>query len=174
MLKNLILTLISDDKPGIVEIISRVIANHEGNWLDSQLAHLGGKFAGVIRVQIDEAQQQQLASGLEKLESQSIKVFIDECVQEETAPAEIKTLSFIATGPDRPGIVREISSALAHYRINLEKLDTRLSSMPYSGEPLFEAEGIMAIPADLNRSELDERLDTIANELAMDIVLRGK
>jgi len=172
MLKNLILTLISDDKPGIVEIISRVIADHGGNWLDSQLAHLGGKFAGVIRVQIHTDQEQQLTAGLQKLNERAIKVFIDECPTAETLADRAKTLSFLATGPDRPGIVREISSALAHYRINVEKLDTRLSSMPYSGEPLFEAEGVMAIPSDLNRNELDERLDYIANELAMDIVLR--
>lgn len=170
MLKNLIVTLISDDKPGIVESIARVIAAYDGNWLESQLAHLAGKFAGVIRVQIDAARQSELVAALEQLSQQQIRVFIDES-SDVLGRTSATTLSFHATGPDRPGIVREISGALAHYQINLEKLDTHLSSMPYSGEPLFEAEGVMAVPVTLDRHELAEHLDHIANELAMDIVL---
>lgn len=172
MLKNLIVTLISDDKPGIVESIARVIAAYDGNWLESQLAHLAGKFAGVIRVQIKENRQSELVAALEQLSQQQIRVFVDESSDVPNSKSAI-TLSFHATGPDRPGIVREISGALAQYQINLEKLDTRLSSMPYSGEPLFEAEGIMAIPNSLERHQLAEHLDRIANELAMDIVLRN-
>ncbi|WP_045860562.1 glycine cleavage system protein R [Teredinibacter purpureus] len=171
MLKNLIVTLISDDKPGIVESVASVITQHHGNWLESQLAKLAGKFAGVVRIQVDASNEAALAAALNEMSNQRMTVLVDEC-NETTASADTnQTLHFHATGPDRPGIVKEISSALALYQINLEKLDTRLSSMPYSGDPLFEAEGIMAVPTSLNRSDLTEKLDDIADELAMDIVL---
>ncbi|WP_185231574.1 glycine cleavage system protein R [Teredinibacter franksiae] len=171
MLKNQIITLLSDDKPGIVESIASVITRHNGNWLESQLAQLGGKFAGVIRVQIEEEKLQALREALEQLSSQQIRVYLDDCSEQTASTANNLTLSFHATGPDRPGIVREISSTLAQYQINLEKLDTRLSSMPYSGDPLFEAEGSMSVPPGLDRHQLEERLDEIANTLAMDISL---
>jgi len=171
MLKNLIITLLSDDKPGVVESIAEAVSRCNGNWLESQLAQLGGKFAGVIRVQLEDTQQATLTEQLHLLAHKGIRVFVDECSDTDKTQNSGQILAFRATGPDRPGIVREISSALAHYQINVERLDTRLSSMPYSGDPLFEAEGSMSIPASLDYNELTEKLDSIANELAMDITI---
>jgi len=169
MLKNLVITLISEDHPGIVESISSVIASHGGNWLESQLAHLAGKFAGVVRVQVETVNHDALKQQLESMANIHIQVFED--TGETRGKSSGKLLKFIASGPDRPGIVHEISSALAEYQINLEKLDTRVSSMPYSGEPLFEAEGKMLAPSELEPGELAERFDAVANTLAMDISL---
>lgn len=173
MHSTLILTLMSDDKPGVVEAVANAIAAHNGNWLESQLAHLAGKFAGVVQVQIPSEAQEALVSTLEALrDTHRIRVFIDQ-VEASAQGANKNTLYFHAIGPDRPGIVREVAHTLADYGINMEKLDTRLSSMPYSGEPLFEAEGTLTLPDDLNRAALEERLDDIANTLAMDITLKN-
>ena len=49
----LVLTVIADDKPGIVEKLSSVIADHHGNWLESRMAQMAGKFAGILRISID-------------------------------------------------------------------------------------------------------------------------
>ena len=49
----LILTIIGEDKPGIVESLAEVIADHSGNWLESSMSHLAGKFAGILRVGVD-------------------------------------------------------------------------------------------------------------------------
>ncbi len=171
MIKNLIITLISDDKPGVVETVSKIITEHQGNWLESQLAKLAGKFAGVIRIQLEDSRQKALENALSA--NNDIHVQIHEDHSAVAAANTTQILSFHATGPDRPGIVREISSTLAQYKINLEKLDTRVSSMPYSGDPMFEAEGQMAVPESIDRHELAERFDQIADSLAMDITLTG-
>ena len=42
---NLVLTVIGKDRPGIVELLSQIVAAHEGNWLESRMAHLAGEFA---------------------------------------------------------------------------------------------------------------------------------
>ena len=41
MTNFLVLTVIADDKPGIVEQLSAVIARHGGNWLESRMATYG-------------------------------------------------------------------------------------------------------------------------------------
>lgn len=171
MLKILVISLLCDDRPGIVESLANAIADHQGNWLESQLAQLAGKFAGVVRVQISEDQEAALRSALNQLGERKIQIFIEEDREAQSTHSGCRRLSFRATGPDRPGIVREISHALAQYDINLEKLDTQLSSMAYSGDPLFEAWGVMAVPSALGYNDLADRLDEVANELAMDIVL---
>ena len=49
---NLVLTLIGPDRPGLVEAVAQPIAANGGNWLESRMAHLGGKFAGILRVDV--------------------------------------------------------------------------------------------------------------------------
>ncbi|MGB4246421.1 MAG: ACT domain-containing protein, partial [Pseudohongiellaceae bacterium] len=49
MATYLVLTIIGDDKPGLVELLSETIARHSGNWLESNMSHLAGKFAGILR-----------------------------------------------------------------------------------------------------------------------------
>ena len=41
-----VLTVLGDDRPGLVDSLSGVVAAHHGNWERSQMARLGGKFAG--------------------------------------------------------------------------------------------------------------------------------
>ena len=49
----LILTVIGDDRPGLVGELAAVISAHQGNWLESSMAQLAGKFAGIVEVGVD-------------------------------------------------------------------------------------------------------------------------
>ena len=49
-------------------------------------------------------------------------------------------------GQDRPGIVREISHALASFGINVEELQTECASAAMSGETLFKARARLSLP----------------------------
>ena len=60
MANFLVLTVIADDKPGIVEQLSATIARNGGNWLESRMAHMAGKFAGILRVAIPAEQSNSL------------------------------------------------------------------------------------------------------------------
>jgi len=44
---SVVLTLIGDDRPGLVESVSEVLAAHGANWEQSRMASLAGKFAGI-------------------------------------------------------------------------------------------------------------------------------
>ena len=48
MQKQLVLTILADDQPGIVEQLASVIINHKGNWTQSSMSRLGEKFAGIL------------------------------------------------------------------------------------------------------------------------------
>lgn len=66
----LILTVIGDDKPGLVGKLAATISAHHGNWLESSMSHLAGKFAGIVKVAVpaDHAEALQAAlSGLSGL-----------------------------------------------------------------------------------------------------------
>lgn len=171
MFNNFILTVVSDDKPGIVDAIAKVVSQCEGNWLESRLVKLGGKFAGVVHVTLPKDNEDPLKQALTNLKQQGISVTLEQHSQEGEASAETTSAKFHAVGPDRPGIVKEITQALLQHNINLAEIETSLSSMPYSGEPLFEAEGYLQVPEGADLSKLQDAMADIADALGLDIVV---
>ncbi len=168
---QLVLTVLSDDRPGVVEQLAQTISQHHGNWLESRMAQLAGKFAGILQVAVAQEHQQQLQAALNDLNSKGFKIVVDNAVN-ITRP-ECREFSFSVVGNDRPGIVREIAQAFAARHINMGELETACSSMPWSGEPLFEATGVIEVPKVVDMNELYDYLDKIADDLAVDIRLES-
>lgn len=171
MQTQLVLTIISDDKPGVVELLAQTITQHQGNWLESRMAHLAGKFAGILQVAVDRDNEAALRQALESLGNQGLKIVVESAA--ETLKPSGKEFQFSVVGSDRPGIVFEIAQAFASRHINMSELETACSSMPWSGEPMFEATGLIQVPKSVDMDELYEQLDTIADELAIDVRLES-
>ena len=168
---QLILTVICDDKPGVVEQLAQTISKHHGNWLESRMAHLAGKFAGILQVAVAEAHQHELRAALTKLDTDGYKIVVENALV--VSKPECRKFSFTVVGNDRPGIVLEIAQEFASRHINMGELETACSSMPWSGEPLFEASGVIEVPKTVNMNELYDQLDKMADELALDICLES-
>lgn len=168
---QLVLTVLSDDRPGVVEQLAQTISQHHGNWLESRMAQLAGKFAGILQVAVAQEHQHQLQAALNDLNNKGFKIVVDNAVN--TSKPEYREFSFSVVGNDRPGIVREIAQAFAARHINMGELETACSSMPWSGEPLFEATGVIEVPKAVDMNELYDYLDKIADDLAVDIRLES-
>lgn len=165
----LIITLLSDDQPGIVQQLAQVISDHQGNWLESRMAQLAGKFAGILKVTIDSSRTDTLTQALKQLSGDGIQILIDNATETENSQGNM--LTFELVGADRIGIVNEISQAFAAKNINIDEMETQCSSMPWSGEPLFEAKGKLLAPAGVDTEELLDQLDIIEEKLAVDITI---
>jgi glycine cleavage system regulatory protein len=170
MTTTLVLTVIGDDRPGLVEQLAQVIARNSGNWLESSMSQLAGKFAGILRVSVPDEQAEQLISELQSL-SGSLKLVIEKG-NGASLPEASQSLHLSLIGNDRPGIIREISAALARQRVNVEELDTECTIAPMSGETLFNAEVHLKVPSDLDLDELQRGLEQIADDLIVDIQFR--
>nr|WP_324259617.1 ACT domain-containing protein [Cellvibrio fontiphilus] len=168
---QLVLTVLCDDRPGVVELLAQTISRHHGNWLESRMAHLAGKFAGILQVAVAEQHQAELRSALTQLAEKGLKIVIEDAVT--ISKPNCREFDFSVVGNDRPGIVREIAQAFAARHINMGELETACSSMPWSGEPLFEATGVIEVPKTVDMNELYDYLDKIADELAVDIRLES-
>ena len=168
---NLVFTFIGNDKPGLVERISNTVAAHHGNWLESRLAQLAGKFAGIIRVNVPSANSLALSEALCALGTEGLKVIVENALVTHEDERPLRFMLSVV-GLDRPGIVKEISRALATHNINVLELDTHLSSAPMSGDSLFNASALIAAPTGVNVEHLRDQLDIIANELTIEIDLK--
>lgn len=165
----LVITLLSNDHPGIVKQVADVVSAHKGNWLESRMSQLAGKFAGILKVSVDEATNAELTQALSTLSESGIQVLVEKA--ETLEPEQGKTLTFELVGADRIGIVSEISQAFSEKGINIDELETHCSSMPWSGEPLFEANGLLVAPSDIDTEQLMDHLDAIEDKLGVDITL---
>jgi len=169
MATYLVLTIIGDDKPGLVEKLAETIARHSGSWLESNMSHLAGKFAGILRVSVEESHADALVSDLQALSS--ILKLVVEKVSVADFVEEQRTLLLSLVGNDRPGIVKEISRALAAAHVNVEDLSSFISSAPMSGETLFNAKALLKVPVDLETSALQSQLERLADDLIVEISL---
>jgi len=167
---DLVLTLIGPDRPGLVEAVAEVVARHGGNWLESRMAHLAGKFAGILRIEVPAEKAQSLSAALAELETRGLKV-VGEPSGEAGPPAPGRTLALELVGLDRPGIVRDISQLLANGGANVEELATDRSSAPMSGEMLFLAKARVRLPGDADLGTLRNALERLANDLLVEIRL---
>lgn len=167
---SLVLTLLGPDRPGLVEAVADVIAAHGGNWLESRMAHLAGKFAGVLRAEVPAEKVPALVQALGRLESRGLKILAEAAPGAENA-ADQRTMDLELVGLDRPGIVREISQLLAQHGVNVEELTTDRSSAPMSGEMLFRARARVHVPGDADLVRLRGGLERLANDLVVEIRL---
>jgi glycine cleavage system regulatory protein len=164
---SLVLTAIGDDKPGLVEQLSTVISRHNGNWLESSMSHLAGKFAGIVCVSVDENDLDALKRDLAALPGLRITAEVS-----GEPPAEARRrLTLVLVGHDRIGIVREVAQVLARHAVNVEELNTHTASAPMSAEILFHATAELTASPDLDSSALVRELEQISNDLIVDITL---
>jgi len=169
---HLVLTVIAPDQPGLVERIAQCIAAHGGNWLESRMSRMAGQFAGILKVAVPAEGYDELVEGLQALNSQGIRVLLAHSGSEPTTSWQEIELELV--GNDRPGIVRDITRLLAEHGVNLESLDTDVLSAPMSGEPLFRAEARLAVPSELSLEVLQGRLETLADDLMVELNLRSE
>jgi glycine cleavage system regulatory protein len=164
----LILTVIGDDRPGLVGELAAAISAHQGNWLESSMAQLAGKFAGIVEVEVDSANAAALSAALGQLKG--LKVTVESAAPQKSA-LKGRRLKLALVGHDRIGIVREVSQVLANHAVNVESLDTHTSSAPMSAAVLFHAVAELTAAPDLDVGALTGELERISNDLMVDITL---
>jgi glycine cleavage system regulatory protein len=163
------LTCVGDDRPGLVSAISTPISAHGASWERSQMARLAGKFAGVLLLEVPDDEAEALVADLTALEEIGLHVLLERTDQPPAQPTARLHLDLI--GADHPGIVAEISRALAAYRIGIEELSTDVRDAPMAGGRLFEAQAVLVAPPETDVDDLHATLEALADELMVEIRL---
>jgi len=171
MSKALVLTLIGADRPGLVERVSQVIADHDGSWEQSRMARLAGHFAGILQVRVPDDRAADLSRALGALSSEGLAINVTDSEPAEGVEGET-LLDLELVGQDRPGIVKEIARAAASVGVNVLSLESHVSPAPMSGETLFTARARLQAPPSLAVDALRESLEKIAEDLMADIHVR--
>lgn len=166
---TLVLTVVGDDRAGLVAAVAEVVDAHGGNWERSQLAELAGTFAGVIEVSVAADHESALRAALVSVEG-----LMTVAVPAKEQGADASTtfpMSFTVLGNDRPGIVREIAGALSAHGVSIDRLTTETRDAAMAGGRLFEATVIARAPASVDLAAVTDELERLASEIQVDVTV---
>ena len=162
------ITFVGVDRPGIVQELTALVREHEGNWLESKMTRMAGKFAGVAMVEIRTEALEGLTTAFQDIPEMSVMC---ESSGRQGSDAGALGYQLNIVGLDRLGILQEVTKELSVKQINVIDLDTRVAAAPMSGDKMFYADASVLVPSSVDLVNLHERLDVIADDLGVDILL---
>jgi glycine cleavage system transcriptional repressor len=173
MRKNFVLTLTGPDRLGIVESVTKMLLEYDGNVEASRMARLGGEFAMLMLFSMPEEQVAGLDNGVQNLVSQGFRV--STCLTDQTyaqkyagwLPYEIDV-----RGADHEGIIHQVAAYLLQRGINIESMDTGVTPAPMSGTPIFTMTAVVMVPPTISDHDWDDHLEKVANQLDVDISVK--
>lgn len=164
-----VLTAVGDDRPGLVDEVTRYITERGGNLEDSRMVNLRGQFAMMMLVAGSEEAMARLHDGLGGLRRGSN-------VHAELRPADAGAAERPPALPfrlntwamDHPGLMQSVSHLLGQLGVNIESVDSSLRPAPYTNTPLFEMELVLSVPAETHVASLREKLGDLCDEMNID------
>lgn len=170
MTTTLVLSVIGNDRAGLVKALADVIEQEGGNWERSHLSELAGKFAGIVVVTVPGERADGLRAALEPLHG-----LLDVAVHDATVAEDLvesgQEVRVELLGNDRPGIVGAVSGVLAQHGLSVAELVSTTSDAPMAGGRLFEAIAVATVPAGADLDALQGDLERLATEMMVDLTL---
>jgi len=166
---KLVLTVVGDDRAGLVAALAEVVSAHGGNWEESQLAELAGTFAGIVVVSVPDDAVVAFSAALGELDG-LLKITTHPGSAAEV-PRHWQGLTLSVLGNDHPGIIRDISAALSRHDLSIESLTSQTMDAPMAGGRLFEAQVVARVPQGADLGEIRAELERLASEILVDIAL---
>jgi glycine cleavage system transcriptional repressor len=168
MNKQLVLSALGADQPGLVNKISQHILTLGLNIEDSRMSVLGGEFAYMLLVSGKEATLQQLADSIPELE----KNFSDLIFSSKfTQPRQHQpSLSYTANvhALDHQGIIHNLAQFFSDRNINIENLNTSSYAAPHTGSKMFSVDLKLSIPESISINQLREAFIEHCDSLNLD------
>ena len=170
MKARVILVVTGSDRPGLTKGLADAVHAAGGNWLESHLSRLGGKYVGSVLVELDAAGLPELEAQVRSVDANGLRVSL--IAADDETPIGGDTLTVELVGQDHPGIVREVTTVLAALGVNIDSLTTSTQHGAWSGEPLFRAEARVSLPQGVDRDEVQAALEAISGEVMVDFTVR--
>jgi glycine cleavage system transcriptional repressor len=166
--RELAVTAVGSDRPGIVAAITGALLGVGGNLEDVRAALLRGSFATVLAVAVpDEVTADDVTAALRPVAVElGLGIWIGEAAPKPPGPPRPRCVLSVY-GADHPGIVHGVSTALADRDVNVVDLSARLV-----GEPPIYVLGIEAeLPEGLDPLALQADLHGVAEGLEVELTV---
>jgi glycine cleavage system transcriptional repressor len=156
----------------VARITDEIVA-HDANIEESHMARLGGEFVVLMLLSLSNGKSQTLLAGLERLNSDQVKVFVKETdlarlkVFEGFVPYEISVV-----GADHEGIVHHVAEYLTELRCQIDDMETYVTRAAVTGTPFFSMMAKVKVPPRISLQQLRDRLEELGDQLDVDISVK--
>eukprot|EP00850_Spirogloea_muscicola_P003230 SM000013S26399 [mRNA] locus=s13:95141:96700:- [translate_table: standard] len=188
--RQLVVTAMGPDRPGIVSRLSKRVLECGGNVEESRMVRLAGDFTVLMLVTIDATtprKAEEVRGRLLELDDLQVSTRWTS-PSKEAVPSKRRFRHLALRGADNPGLVYNVTEYLASNDINIEYLETstqegasrdcRLDVLqgavvqaPFGGTTLFTMEGIIALPPGLPTGKLVGELQALEATLGVEIAV---
>lgn len=153
MRTDIVLTLTGPDRVGIVEEVTRVLLDLDGNVDTSRMARLGGEFAILMQASLPKERLARVEDAFAELSGQGYSLTIRPAHPSEVVHPDWRAYRVTVSGADHEGIVHEVAAVLSAAGITIEAAETGTTAAPVSGTPLFHMSALVLVPPSVEEAD---------------------
>jgi glycine cleavage system transcriptional repressor len=172
MQSRYIMTAFGKDRPGIVADVTQVLYENNCNLEDTTMSMLSDEFTiNLLFSTNDDNIESTLLEECRNLEhKKNISALIRPLKERrQVNQAGFSTCTLHVEGMDQAGIVYKISRFLSDNSLNIIDLKSTMKVTPESGTALYLMDIHIQVPESTSRRALGEGLNTVAEELNVEI-----
>ena len=175
-MKRFIITVLGQDRPGIIAAVSGTLFDHTCNIEAVSQTILQTQFSGTFIISTPEGLAQEALRGhLKKgLDPLSLDVFLKPIDTEAIMPDAVESEAFVITtrGPDQKGLVARITAIIAGYGVNVTNLQAvfKGGDDPDDNIMIYEVD----VPTRIDQQSLHRDLRQKADELHLEISIQHR
>lgn len=167
-MRNMTVTAVGKDRPGIVAGVTRVFYELGCNLADCSMTRLSEQFAMILLIQVPgDVSEERLRRALEAPEAEFGLAINVSPASTAVRSAEERPFVISLYGADHPGIVYRVTSELARQGVNVTDLLSRIV-----GDNIYSVVLQVDIPPALDQQSLESQLRELAADLQVELMLR--
>jgi glycine cleavage system transcriptional repressor len=168
MLNHLVITAVGNDRPGIVNELTKQILDSGCNIQDSRMTILGGEFAIILLLAGTWNSIAKAEDSLPRVAQQLGLSLTSKRTESRSKQGNMLSYHVDALAIDQPGIVHRVSEFFSSRNINIESLNSDAYNAAHTGTPMFALTMTVNIPADQSIAQLREQFLDFCDALNMD------
>jgi glycine cleavage system transcriptional repressor len=171
MKKYFVISALGNDRPGIVDQLSKTILECGCNIEDSRMTVLGGEFAVILLVSGHWGAITRLERQLPVVEKKLALTVLARHTEPRAGTKDMVPYTVDVVAMDHPGIVHDVADFFASREINIEEMSTWTYPAAHTGTPMFSLNMTVSIPASIHIGRLRDEFTAFCDNLNLDALL---
>lgn len=167
----LVISALGEDRPGLVNDLSRCVLESGCNIADSRMTVLGGDFAIILLVSGNWNAVAKLEDQLPPLAERLGMTITSRRTALRETHGDMLPYAVDVVALDNPGIVHNLANFFSSRQINIQDLSTSCYAAAHTGTQMFSVHMRVDIPARLHIATLRDEFMDFCDQLNLDAII---